>query len=84
MWLWPVVPIAGPYVSGAALIALLPGNFISAMLIEKLFWGSRLSLTGMSLLEVPILVAVNALLWFSLMRLVHRLRGRPDVPSTGR
>jgi hypothetical protein len=84
MWLWPVVPTAGALMWGTALIALLPGNFISAILIEKLFWSSGLSLTGMSLLETPIMVAVNALLWFLLVRLVQRLRGHPDVPSTGR
>jgi hypothetical protein len=84
MWLWPVVPTAGAFMWGTEIIVLLPGNFISAILVEKLFWSSGLSLTEMSLLEAPILVAVNALLWFLLMRLVQRLRGRPDVPFTGR
>jgi hypothetical protein len=79
MWSWPVVPIAGIFIWGAAIIALLPGNFVSAILIEKLFWRSGLSLTGMSLLEVPILVAVNAVLWFLLMRLVQKFRGRSTV-----
>ena len=84
MWLWSVVPIAGVYLWGTALIALVPGNFISAVLIEKLFWSSGLSLIGMSLLEVPILLAINALLWFSLMRIIQMLRGRPDFPSVDR
>ena len=81
--LWPLGPTAGPYLWGTALLALLPGNLISAILVEKLLWSSRLSLTGMSLLEVPILLAINALLWFSLMRLIQRRRPAPMLRPQG-
>jgi hypothetical protein len=69
-------PAAGSLVWGTALVALFPGNFLSAMVIEKLFWSSGLSLTAMSVAEMPLVVAINALLWVGVIGAIRRLRGQ--------
>jgi hypothetical protein len=77
MWTWQYVPVAASsFVWGTALIALFPGNILSAILIDKLFWSSGLSPTGMSVAEMPVLVAINALLWVGLIGAIRQLLGQ--------
>jgi hypothetical protein len=77
MWTWQYAPpAAGSFVWGTAIIALFPGNILSAMLVEKLFWKSGLSLTAMAAAEMPVLVAINAVLWFSVIGAMRRLFGQ--------
>ena len=61
---------------GASFLALFPGNVLSGMLVEKIFWGSRLSLSAMSAIEVPVLIAINAALWFAIIAAFGALFGR--------
>jgi hypothetical protein len=75
MCIWPYAKAAYSFLWGTAFIALFPGNLLAAMLIEKLFWNSGLSLTAMSAIEMPVLVALNAALWFSVIGVVRRLLG---------
>jgi hypothetical protein len=76
MWMWRYAPpAASSFVWGTALVFLFPGNVLSAILIERLFW-NRLSLTTMALVEVPVLLAINALLWFGVIGAVRGLRRR--------
>ncbi len=49
---------------GTALISLFPGNFASGALIEKLLWGGGRTLTQMALIEAPLEIAINAVVWF--------------------
>jgi hypothetical protein len=80
LWMWRYAPpAASSFVWGTALVALFPGNILSAILIEKLFWSSRLSLTTMAVAEIPVLLSINALLWFGLATAVRRL-GRRHTP----
>jgi hypothetical protein len=77
MWTWRYAPpVASSFIWGIAFIALFPGNVLSAILIEKLFWNSGLSLIAMSVAEMPVLVAINAVLWFGVIRALRRLLGR--------
>jgi hypothetical protein len=49
---------------------------LSAILIEKLFWTSRMSLPVMAVVEIPVLLSINALFWFGLAAAMRRLRRR--------
>ena len=92
--LWPHTTNVAAFLWGTALITLFPGNFLSAFLVERLFWNSGLSLTSMSLLELPLLVAINAALWFAVIATAQGSSARfaslptalgrgstPDVPE---
>jgi hypothetical protein len=57
-------------------MGVFPVNILSAILIEKLFWSSRLSLATMAVAEIPVLLSINALLWFGLATAVRRLERR--------
>jgi len=78
MWRY-APPAASSFIWGTALVALFPGNILSAILIEKLFWSSRLSLATMAVAEIPMLLSINAPLWFGLATAVRRL-GRRHTP----
>lgn len=66
-------PAIASYIWGTALVALFPGNLLSAVLIEKLFWTSPLPSAAMLAAEIPVLVAINAAIWFGLIRAKRRL-----------
>ena len=76
MWTWQHAQ--STVLWGTSLIALFPGNLLSTVLVEKMLWGSRLSLAAMSAIEVPVLIAINAALWFSVVAVFRALfAGRP-------
>jgi hypothetical protein len=79
MCIWPFAKAAGPFLWGTAFITLFPGNLAAAVLIEGLFWNKGLSLRAMSIAEIPLLVAFNAVLWLvvvgALRWLVGQLKG---------
>jgi len=64
---WP-----GPALWGSSFIVLLPGDVLGALLIEKLLWQSRLTLFQLSLLEIPVAVAINAAVWWACWQLAAR------------
>jgi hypothetical protein len=76
MCFWPFAKAAGPFLWGTAFIALLPGNLLSAMLIEKLFWNVGISLKAMSITEIPLMIAFNGALWFVVIGSIRWLFGR--------
>ncbi|TXH05500.1 MAG: hypothetical protein E6R07_01440 [Nevskiaceae bacterium] len=74
-WFWPLL---GSYFGPAAWVAgmtfLLPGNQLSALLIEHFFW-TTLTLTQQALVELPIEIAINAAVWLvvtNLLRILFR------------
>jgi len=76
MFTWQAAPAAAAsFLWGAAVVALFPGNFASAALIEKLFWNSGWTLTAMLAAEIPALIAINAAVWFGLVRAMQRMFG---------
>jgi hypothetical protein len=66
MWLWPYLRGGESLVWGLALIILFPGNLLSAILVEKVFWCSGLSLPTMAIMEIPILIVLNGAVWLGL------------------
>lgn len=68
-WFWPLL---GRYLGPAAWLtgmALpLPGNQLSALLIEHFFW-TKLSLNQQALVELPIQLAINAAVWIAVTSL---------------
>lgn len=64
---WP-----GPALWAGSFILLLPGDVLSALLIERLLWQGPLTLFQMSLLEIPVAVAINAAAWWACWQLVAR------------
>ena len=52
----------------------------AAFVIEKLFWNSGLSSTGLLLMELPLIVVINALLWFVILAILGKWLG----PRTAR
>jgi len=67
-------------------VGLLPGDYLSILLVERLFW-SRMTFQQMSAVEIPITVLVNGVLWWSLARgcryvksvVGHRRRSRAHI-----
>ena len=60
----------------AALILLVPGNFLAAWIVEKALWQRGLSLTSLWVLSSILLFAFNALVWFLLMKAFRHIRAR--------
>ncbi len=83
-WLWEHPPsAASSLLWGTALLALFPGNLLSAWVVEKLFWHSGLSLTAMGIISTALLLVINATVWLAAMKalqVIHaRLFKRPSV-----
>jgi hypothetical protein len=55
----------GPQFWGASFVGLLPGNYLAAVLVERLLWNSGMTLRAMFALEIPIMLLVNAAAWWS-------------------
>jgi hypothetical protein len=85
MFTWQWAPAAA-FLWGAALVLLFPGNFLSAMLAEKLFWNSGLSQGAILAMEVPILLVCNAIVWLGAISTGRRLirRRRPELGTAPR
>jgi hypothetical protein len=75
----PFAKAAGSFLWGTAFITLLPGNLMAAMLIEKLFWNTGLSLRAMSIVEIPLMIVFNAVLWFVVIGSIRWLFGRHSL-----
>lgn len=76
-WLWQHVSSeAGMVLWWAALILLIPGNFLASWIVEKSLWHSGFSLTSMGVLSAVLLFVFNVLLWFILMRSFRYIWGR--------
>jgi hypothetical protein len=77
MFTWQAAPpAAASFLWGTAAVALFPGNFASDILIEKLFWNSGWTLTSMLAAEIPVLIAINAAIWFGVVRAMQWMFGR--------
>jgi hypothetical protein len=75
--LWQHFPSSlGMVMWGTAMILLFPGNFLGGWLVEKLFWQGPLSLVGIGLLSAVAAVAINAILWFVVVKAFRLIFGR--------
>jgi hypothetical protein len=81
-WLWHHVPAdIGVALWGVALVLLIPGNFLASWIVESSFWRSGLSLTSMGILSTLLLFAINALLWFALVKAFRHIWARRNASA---
>jgi hypothetical protein len=79
MLIWPFGRVTGPFLWGTAFIALFPGNIAAGLLVEKYLWNTGLSLRVLSIIEIPLLLLFNGVLWFAAIKSVEWLVAR--LPS---
>ena len=74
-WTWGYASSGlGAAMWATALITLFPGNFFSGVLVDKLLWKSSLTAVQMSVIDVPVEVAINAGVWFLCMKLMRFIK----------
>ncbi len=75
VWEGPrILTAPGPVLFLSGLILLAPGDLLSLVLVEKLLWSSRLTLSGMSWVELALTLAINASLWWSVAKAWKAIR----------
>ncbi|PYX55316.1 MAG: hypothetical protein DMG76_18615 [Acidobacteria bacterium] len=62
------------FVTGLVLLA--PGGLLNLVIVEKLLWSSRLTLSGMTWAELVLTLTINAALWWSVARAWKAIRSR--------
>jgi|SRR5579872_7164026 len=84
-WLQHSPSVASSFLWGTGFVMLFPGDLLSAVIVEKLFWHSRLSLASMTVITAVLLVAINAIIWWVVVKTVQviyaRLFTRSGVPT---
>ena len=63
-------------------VLLLPGNMAAAFLVDKVLWHSGLTMTQMTMLQVPLELAINAIVWLLCAKLYTFFRRRRSSPAT--
>ena len=48
-------------------VGLMPGNIISGLLVERLFWNTGATLQSLSLARIAVMLLINAILWSCLV-----------------
>ncbi len=66
----------GPALWVTGSLLLLPGDLAGAYIVEKLLWNSGLTLTRLTVLQVPVELAINAAVWVFCVKLYSFLRAR--------
>ena len=66
----------GPALWIIGTVLLLPGDLAGAFIVEKLLWKSPLTATQLTVLQVPVGLAINAVVWLLCVKLYTFLRGR--------
>jgi hypothetical protein len=84
-WLQHPPSAVSSFLWGAGFLMLFPGDLLSAWMVQKLFWHSRLSLASMSAISAVFLVVINAIIWLTIakvLQVIHaRLSTRSGVPA---
>ena len=77
VWEGPRIMTApGPVLFLSGLVLLAPGGLLSLVLVEKLLWSSRLTLPGMTWVELALTLAINAALWWLAAKSWRAIRSR--------
>lgn len=63
-------------------VLLLPGDIGAAFLVDKMLWHSGLTMSEMTILQVPLELAINAAVWVLCARLYAFFRGRRTSPAS--
>jgi hypothetical protein len=66
----------GPALWIIGTVLLLPGDLAGAFIVEKLLWKSPLTATQLTVLQVPVGLAINAVVWLLCFKLCTYVRGR--------
>lgn len=66
----------GPALWIVGTVLLLPGDLAGAFIVEKIFWKSPLTAAQLTVLQVPVALAINAVVWVLCVKLYTFLRGR--------
>jgi len=53
---------------------LFPGSLIGSLIVEKLLWNGPLTITQLTILNVPIEIAINAGLWLLCAKIYRYIR----------
>jgi hypothetical protein len=74
---------ASSFLWGTGVLTLLPGNLLGTWAVESLLWHSRLTLAVMSIIAIVLAVAINAVVWFVVVKVFQgifrrRSRARPS------
>jgi len=72
----------GPALWIIGTVLLLPGDLAGAFIVEKLLWKSPLTATQLTILQVPVGLAINAVVWLLCVKLYTFLRGRRSSPTS--
>lgn len=73
-WIWPLIPApVGMWFWGTQVVLLFPGNFASGEIVEAIFW-NKITLTQMSIIEIPVTLAINALLWIISIYFLNKIK----------
>lgn len=72
----------GPALWIIGTVLLLPGDLAGAFVVEKLLWKSALTSTQLTILQVPVGLAINAAVWVLCVKLYTSLRGRRSSPAS--
>jgi len=73
-WFWEH-PYSGgsSFLWGAGLLALFPGNLLGMWAVQSLLWHSRLTLGAMSMIAIVLGVAINAVVWFVVVKIFQSI-----------
>ena len=77
VWSGPrILSAPGPVLFVTGLVLLAPGGLLSLVIVEKLLWSSRLTLSGMTWVALLLTLAINAALWWSVAKAWKAIRSR--------
>src|SRR5882762_9771097 len=77
VWSGPrILSASGPVLFLSGLVLLAPGGVLSLVIVEKLLWSSRLTLSGMTWVELALTLALNAALWWLASKAWRAIRSR--------
>jgi hypothetical protein len=67
----------GPVLWFIGFVLLLPGNILGWLIVEKLLWKTGLTISQLTVLQMTVAVAINAVFWFLAARLLILFAKRP-------
>jgi hypothetical protein len=84
VWSGPrILSAPGPVLFVTGLVLLAPGGLLSLVIVAKLLWSSRLTLSGMTWVELVLTLAINAALWWLAAKAWRAIRSRRSASLPG-
>lgn len=83
-WIWTYDIFGlGPDMWTVAFFVLFPGNALSGLIVEKVFWDTGLTLKQMLIIDIPLEIAINACVWLLFVKsigIIKRVTKRGTIP----